>query len=68
MPVRMELASRRAGEWYVVSGGTYLVGFWGIHARELAQRQQQELTALFNAADAESDTRSTAPTPAIPDE
>jgi hypothetical protein len=57
MGVNLELASSRAGEWYVIAEGTYLVGFRGLHARELAVRQQRELTALFNAAAAEVEER-----------
>ncbi|MQA28371.1 MAG: hypothetical protein GEU82_00830 [Luteitalea sp.] len=52
MRVQIELASPRAGEWYVVSGGTYLVGFSGVHAHELALKQKQELTELLNATPA----------------
>ena len=68
MPVRMELASTRAGEWYVVSEGKYLVGFRGIHARELAVRQQRELTDLFNAAAAESEARADPENTTVPDD
>lgn len=50
MRVLIELASPRPGDWYVVSEGTYLVGFSGLHARELAVKHQQELTQLLNAA------------------
>jgi hypothetical protein len=68
MPVHMELASPRAGEWYVVSEGTYLVGFRGIHARELAVRQQRELTELFNAAAAEAGTALDRTNPTVSDD
>lgn len=57
MAVHLELSSSRAGEWYVIAEGRYLVGFRGLHAREFAIRQQRELTALFNAAADESEGR-----------
>ena len=56
MRVNIELASPRHGEWYLVSEGTYLVGFSGLHAREMAMKQQRELTQLLNAAAALSDS------------
>ena len=68
MRVNLELASSRAGEWYVITEGTYLVGFRGLHARELAVRQQRELTALFNAAAAESDDPGGEPNSTVPDD
>ena len=49
MRVQIELASPRVGEWYLVREGTYLVGFSGVHAHELALKQQRELTQLLNA-------------------
>jgi hypothetical protein len=49
MRVQVQLASPRDGEWYVISEGTYLVGFSGVHAHELALQQLAELSKLLNA-------------------
>jgi hypothetical protein len=68
MRVRIELASPRIGEWYVISEGTYLVGFSGVHARELALKQQQELTQLLNTPGLDQGSHGDATTPAIPDD
>ena len=56
MRVHIELASPRHNEWYLVSAGTYLVGFSGLHAHEMAIKQQRELTQLLNAAAAPPDS------------
>lgn len=57
MPIRLALSSSREGEWYITAGGTYLVGFSGPQARELALRQQQELAELMNRANSELPAR-----------
>jgi hypothetical protein len=53
MPIRLALSSARAGEWHITSEGTYLVGFSGPHARELAVQRQQELAQLLDNLDAD---------------
>jgi hypothetical protein len=68
MRVHIELASRRIGEWYVVSEGTYLVGFSGLHAREMALKQQQELTQLLNAAAVSADSTGDTPSSTLSDD
>jgi hypothetical protein len=68
MRVHIEVASPRPGDWYVITEGTYLVGFRGLHARELAIRQQLELTALFNAAAEESEDQEDVPNSTVQDE
>lgn len=68
MRVYIELASPRMGEWFVVSGGTYLVGFSGLHAREMALKQQQELTLLLNAAAAALESRVDTPSSTLSDD
>jgi hypothetical protein len=68
MGVHFELTSSRAGEWYVITEGTYLVGFRGLHAREMAVRQQRELTQLFNATATEPLAHPNEPTSTVKDE
>jgi hypothetical protein len=57
MPIRLGLSSSKSGEWYITSNGTYLVGFSGPHARELAIKQQRELAALLGVEHDSSDQR-----------
>ena len=53
MPIRLALSSARAGEWHITSEGTYLVGFSGPHAHELAIQRQEELVKLLNNLDSD---------------
>lgn len=68
MRVRLELASPRSGEWYVTVDGTYLVGFTGLHARELAVQQQRELTQLLATSPPATTDVAGRESPAIVDE
>jgi hypothetical protein len=47
----LTLWSYRSDEWFVTVGDTYLVGFAGPSAREMAVRQHRELSALLDCAD-----------------
>jgi hypothetical protein len=68
MRVHIELASPRHGDWYLVSEGTYLVGFSGLHAHEMAMRQQRELTELLNAAAVSPDSADHSPSSTLSDD
>ena len=68
MPIRLALSSSREGEWYITADGTYLVGFSGPQARELALRQQQELAELMNRASSEKPTRNESTSASVRDD
>jgi len=57
MGIELSLSSDRNDRWYVTINGTYVVGFLGPEAHQLAMRQRQELAELLNPTARADDDR-----------
>ena len=63
MASHITLCCRDDGHWYVTADGTYLVGFSGPRAHEMAARQRKELAELLECDEPESSERDEATGP-----